>query len=382
MLRNRDESRWASPFNRYSSVREFLKSDLRLGGNTILHREKEIDIFVESRNSKITLVVFSAAMSRLHRTYPHFSGQGLAVAAGVNLISISEPLVQSNKLSVAWYLGDKQTGPLKPLLVSAVNHILQRLHSEETILFGASGGGFAAAHLAHSFPDSTAVVVNPRLSLERDAELPVKKYLQIAHGIESNGVLTDRHKRYLTNYGPTNIEDIAVNGLNHELLIYQNVLDASFLRHQLLPFITTVGADPRLHIKFNSDRPGHVPIPSAEVKNILRVLTSNTNKKQSIKQAGFLPNHEASFHALSLLPDISLEMSQTIKREKHLRKEIQEQGNIPNTALNDFKDKYQKLVEENNQYRAIIDRKNSSLHSLSLNSRLLIDKISDSKTSP
>lgn len=149
---------------------------------------------MEDRKASTALVVFNAALSREVEEVPNFSGLKLAVNLGVNLIALSDPLLENKNISVAWYLGDSQTGPLRDLIASVINHVLADLGSAGTIFLCASGGEFAAGHTAALFPDSITLLVNPGLSLERKSRQKMKVYLNEVHGVCSDGFIGEKER--------------------------------------------------------------------------------------------------------------------------------------------------------------------------------------------
>jgi len=367
MYRTRDEGRWNVPFHHYSSFKEFLEHPTHRGVHTFNYKNREIDILLESRESNTTLIVFSAAIAFTRKHTPYFSGRALAEKVGANLIAISEPMLYYSGISVAWYLGDNVTGPLRPVLTASIRHILDQLGSTKTILFGASGGGFAAAHLASDFPDSIGLLLNPRLSLERSSKSHMQRYFEHAHQTKIDGELAKRHKTLLSNYAPLNIEDQAKTGLNHDLLIYQNLLDASFIQHQFLPFMSVIRQDIRLRIRFENDGPGHVPVPSQRLRQIVQVLAKTTNTQDAIKAAGFAPQSRASIRAIEKLPRISRDFISITKQEatsKTKNEYLREQNTYMMDAKLNLEDRNKALKTQNSNLskrNQSLERQNQSL---------------------
>ncbi len=318
-MRTRNESRWDVPFHHYGSLQEFLAAPLQAGGNTFIHNDREIDLLIEDRAADTTLVVFNGAIPLNVQYLPYFTGLGLAKDLRFNLVAVSDPALVHQHMTVAWYLGDEVTGPLRPILVPSIQHALDSLGGNQTIFFGASGGGFAAAHFAHAFPDCTALLINPRLTLERRAQDKLATYLRLGHRLDTNGAMTDAVRELLADYGPTQIAATVQQGLNHDLLIYQNFFDATFLQHHLLPFLQGAGADPRCFVRFANDGHGHVPIPPATVRDILGTLAAIP--KDSIHTAGFSPASEAPALSGQFLPEIAKRLDTLSKQNRRLGRE-------------------------------------------------------------
>lgn len=305
MQRTRNEKRWKVEFSHYGSIHEFTKEKRGDGAHSIQVNGQPLDFLVENRNAETTLVVFSGALSLSAKHTPAFSGLRVAADTGVNLIAVADPSMDMGEITVAWYLGNSVTGPLRSHLSRAIHHLLEGLGSTRTILFGGSGGGYAAAHLAYEFPDSIAFIFNPRLTLDRRAERALKRYFNQCHDTASNGKLGPSHLQILKSYGPVNISSLATSSLKHDLLIYQNLLDPEFLEHQLLPYLNETAQDSRLQLRFSADNVGHGPIPEDIVRNIIVALVEHGDQDQAITQAGFLPRDEAITSAIHYYPQVA-----------------------------------------------------------------------------
>jgi hypothetical protein len=317
MHRTRNIEHWNTTFHNYPTFQDFLRTpDLQPGGHTINHNDRPLDILIEPRNSDATLVVFNAAISLNHTTTPYFTGRKLAKDANINLIAIADPTLYYGELSIAWYLGDTTTGPLRPIISPVLHHIINQLDSTRTILFGASGGGFAAAHLAQDFPDSIALAINPRLSLERQSRSKMAAYLKNAHQTKSNGIITETERALLADYGPTRLKDQVQTGLNHDLLIYQNLLDYEFIEHQLAPFLKNTDGTDRLWLRYAVDKPGHAAIPPDTVRTILMTLATAPNQQAAIQASGFTPSDQTHHHLLEHLPTVGTQMA-SLHAERH-----------------------------------------------------------------
>ena len=318
-MRTRNETRWSVPFRHYASLETFLAAPLQTGGNTFQHNGREIDLLIENRGSTTTLVVFNGAIPLNVQDLPYFTGRGIAEDLGLNLIAVSDPVLIHRDVTVAWYLGDETTGPLRPVIVPAIRHALKQLGGITTILYGASGGGFAAAHYAQHFPNCCALLINPRLTLERRAQDTMATYLRSGHQLESTGAMTDSVRTLLADYGPTDLAAQAQQGLNHDLLIYQNFFDATFLQHHLLPFLRIAGTDSRCYVRLANDGYDHLPIPPGTVRQILGILTSG--RLSAIRTAGFVPAAETPNLTGAFLPEIAERLDSLSKQNRRLDRE-------------------------------------------------------------
>lgn len=304
MVRTRNLKRWRAENFVYSSLGEFLESSQTEGLHSIHYEGKILDLLVKDRGAKTTLVVFSGALSPKVKHTPAFSGLGLAEDTNVNLISVADPSMDKGEITVAWYLGDSNTGPIAEVLSKIITHAAANLKGTRLILFGGSGGGYAVTHLAHYFPESIAFVFNPRLNLELWSKKAIRIYLWNCLGIKSSGEIADSEREAITEYGPTKISTLYKDTANHDLLIYHNLLDPQFLQLQLFPFLKDVAESPRILLKFSVDRLGHGAILPTNARAIIRLLSEDTDRAQAIRSAGFRSRDEAYEHATLSYPHV------------------------------------------------------------------------------
>lgn len=283
MIRGRDESMW--PTTSYSSVDDFLGSSPRSGAHAIWLGGLYLDLLVEDRGARATLVVFHGAVNERQPTLPVFQGKAVAQAAGLNLITVSDPSLAMGDVDLAWFLGNRWIGPLRPLLVPVIKHVLAAMGSQETILLGGSGGGYAAIRFAHDFPDSLVLALNPRLNLGVRPRAQVDQYLRACHKV-TGPTASSRIRREF-------VPDMAIEGPYEELafylLIWQNTGDAIYMEHQLSPVLQRAGVSSRIFVRFDSFGRGHRPVPSEEVKRVCTLLGGEGEALQRIERAGFQP---------------------------------------------------------------------------------------------
>ncbi|MEV8144220.1 hypothetical protein [Specibacter sp. NPDC078709] len=324
MQRVRNLSRWNVDCFDYESPELFFGMRTTSGAHAIQYNGQILDLLVKDRGSSTTLVVFSGALSSKAKHTPAFGGRALAEDTGVNLIAVADPSMNMGEITVAWYLGNSHTGPLRSVLSDLIRHVVVSLGGTRTIMFGGSGGGFAAAHLAHDFPDSIALICNPRLSLERWSERPLRKYFNNCHNRLFSGQLTDDDRQFLAPYGPIEISALKDGPFNHDLLIYHNLLDPWFLNLQLFPFLEATPEDSRLKLQFSMDKLGHGGIPAHQVRRIVSQLAQDIDTESAIISAGFLPRHRATNSALLKYPDVAFSMQKTEEEYEQIQLRLNE----------------------------------------------------------
>ncbi len=303
MPRSRNIRQWKQPNFAFNTFEEFYSESRTQGLFTIRHNGDYLDFLVHDNRSRTTLVVFSGALSIKAKFTPAFSGIKLSQDTGVNLIAISDPSMSMGDITVAWYLGNEKIGSIAPYVTSAIQHIIKSLGSKNTIIFGGSGGGYAAARYAYEFPGCTAFIFNPRLNLEKWAEGPLKRYFRYALGHNVNWPLSKGQLQEIEKYGPLRISDLAQGKRNHKLLIYQNLLDYNFLDLQVLPFMKESFGDENVLYRFELDDLGHNPIPSDKVREIIKILSLDMTDEEKFNKAKFISANTSIQTLLSLIAE-------------------------------------------------------------------------------
>lgn len=281
--RRRDTSRWG--FSRhYESLELFLANPVGEGLHTVLFGDRNIDFLIRNRGSDTTVLVFHGALSPRQRTVPYLVGEGIARASGLNLVSLADPTLEVGELACAWFLGDREIGNLKACFKPIIDHILASLGSSNLILFGGSGGGYAAINFGDMFPDSVVLAMNPRLNLDGYPRSTAAQYLKIAHRAETITPMRRIKREFFT-------PNLAINRLgtaNCDILLYQNRNDERYLNHQVIPFVETLKEDPRLYVKLFEGKPGHSPAPTEDLAALLTQIASELRRTQrNFESMGF-----------------------------------------------------------------------------------------------
>lgn len=307
MSRVRDESKWK--FRHYSDTKDFLSNRIESGAHSIPYKGLNLDLFVEDRKSPVTIIVFHSAVPDSVKTYPVFAGEKMTADVGVNLISVSDPSLAIPGVFLGWHLGNSITGPLKEIWRELITHILEDLRSEREILFGASGGAFAAANIATDFPSSIAFLVNPRVSLHRMSKVHLSNYFELCHGWKPISTVTQAHLEFMSQFGITDLKQSVSARMNHHVAIYQNLGDARFLTQQVLPLMAEIGNHPQVHLRLSSDKPGHSSIPGATLREILRSLASHDDVPDALNDAGFAEFYTSLTKGIEGYPSLIEEVS-------------------------------------------------------------------------
>lgn len=85
-------------------------------------------------------------------------------------------------LTIGWYAGTQQVDHLQRDLTGIIRSLVGRTR---VVLFGPSGGAFAALEQAPRFPGSTVLVSNPLTHVNLEPREHVDQYFRLAWGLDS-----------------------------------------------------------------------------------------------------------------------------------------------------------------------------------------------------
>lgn len=293
MLRTRNTEGF-KPHTQYETATGFLGSQITTGYHTIKLGTQTLDLLVIDRNASATLVVFHSALPESIKSVPVLQGRSLSRDSGMNLIAIADPSLELGDVDLCWYLGNRGTGKLRPIMSPLIRHALEALETKRTVLFGASGGGYAAVNFGQDFPGSLVLAVNPRLDLTARPPAKVPEYLRVCH----NAVSATPQQRIRKEFVVERLTESFSNGLPFDLLLFQNTGDVVYTSHQARPFLEEHSEDPRLFSRMEHTSSGHTPIPGQTLRAILSALSNAEQPRaEAIAQAGF-KSHTKEAHQL------------------------------------------------------------------------------------
>lgn len=231
-----DLYQWGSPVLENESL-EFIEN----GIYRFRRRETFIDIKVEGveflKPGGSALVCFGGAVTeRTRKMAPFFSGSGIAKNLKLPILSIADPtLYMAQDLSLAWYAGNN----LIPSLQSDLAEILDKFSQAcktKLILFGGSGGGFAALAIQSFMNTNPSVFVwNPQTSISKYGSNPVNLYLKYAF---PNEFSSERHDSFAVLQSAGVIHDLNVSFLQRSKVLYvQNISDSHHVDSHAKPFL-------------------------------------------------------------------------------------------------------------------------------------------------
>lgn len=285
-MRRRDIHRWGVG-KLYPDDQAFLNEPLSSGLHSIQLGNELLELFIEDRSAETTLVSFQHRVS-VRTPYPTFVGMGAAGRTGANLIAVADPGVALDpQVRLAWYLGTRSIGPLKPILLPILKKSITELGGSRTVFFGTSGGGYPAVDYAREFPASIGLTINPMLGFNNQNQRDLDRYMDGCHP----GLSSTPYKRVRSEYAQ-NLAEIIPRDADCFYAMYHNLQDAEFYAAHHAPFVQHRRGDLRIWERLENDGEGHLPIPKPRLDSILRSLSDVTNSiPEGLTKAGFyVPN--------------------------------------------------------------------------------------------
>lgn len=283
-MRARDTSRFGIGLL-YPNLQSFLSETPRSGLHTIQIGDRFLDLLIRDRGAGTTFVTFQHRIS-VRTPYPKLVGDGFVGELGANLVAISDPgVVTSNDVRLAWYLGDRATGPLKDHLLPVIFHVLWSIGQERYVFFGTSGGGYAAMDYGSEFDDAVIFTVNPRLGFTRPGQetRDLKTYIEHCHAPKGRTPYERVKRKYAKNLAET----VPPNA-NFHALMYHNIGDAAYLKSNQEDFVNARRNDLKLYQRLDFDGEGHVPIPGDKLRRIAGTIANvNLSIEEAALRAGF-----------------------------------------------------------------------------------------------
>lgn len=251
---------------RYASLEEFLNRDYRAQGDLeILHGRRPLHVRWQDRGSDTTLVIFSAAVARAVTTVPIYSGRGSTAELDANVLMISDPaLKRSQKLRLGWYAGSRD----HPHAQRDIGRIVTSLAGDSRIvLFGGSGGGYAALEQALRLPGATVLVSNPQTNIERYDQLAIDLYLKLAWGRTTFDGIPIRRSV---------VEDYS-RPVDANVVYIQNLGDTHHVNEHRRPFLESLHHTNRVHLITPSFGDGHIGPGNKCFSELFTLMTSEAD---------------------------------------------------------------------------------------------------------
>lgn len=187
------------------------------------------------------LVVFHGALQREKYRLPRFEYKNSLKSFDGSVLFVGDPtLYLHEQLQLAWYVGT-EVDDGHAIVSRLVKAVADGLGTDDVVLAGSSGGGFAALAVSRFVPGSTALAFSPQTSIERYHRGYGRKLATIAFpedGAAPDSLRTHRHRFDLsTAYGSWN--------RTNRILYVQNSGDAFHLTQHCSRFVPVLGLQPR-----------------------------------------------------------------------------------------------------------------------------------------
>lgn len=181
-------------------------------------------------------------------------------------------------------MGNRAVGKLKPILTPIISTAVESLGTKRLIFFGNSGGGYPALEYGAMYPDSIGFTVNPMLGFNYQNERDFVDYMAGCHP----GLGRTAYRRVYSDYAVDLAESIE-KGADFHAVMYHNINDREYYEAHHKPFVETRKNDLQIFERFDSDDPGHTPIPKATLDEIIRELANTqVDEPTAVKNAGFI----------------------------------------------------------------------------------------------
>lgn len=255
----------------HDSVEELIAQLGKAGVHSTLNTALPLDVLSEPRTKRDArtplLVTFPAAITA-DRTYPYFSGRGVAASVGMDLLAFSDPaLAVSTRFGSNFFMGTSKFDPA-PHIETAIRAMV----GERPLIFlGSSAGGFPALKFGNLFPDSVTLAINPVTDLMLN-----DTFLQVGAKITFPRWAYQRI---------SSERQTVVRGAANLVVYAQNLQDQKFIRtHAARYFASLLRDDDQILLLTREWGSGHVPMPTEEIVEALEAIKTKS-APQALKKA-------------------------------------------------------------------------------------------------
>ncbi|GAA1339219.1 hypothetical protein GCM10009594_08100 [Kocuria palustris] len=242
-------------------------------GNIQIDEGLPIHLHWTPKDSNVTVVTFTGSVSKDHEHVPSFTGYTMSRGIDANILMISDPtLILDRSLMLAWYQGSLA----QPELPQLITRIIRSVAGDDRIvLFGSSGGGYAALDQARRLPGSTAIASNPQTDLRRYWPSPVNEYLRTAWYADLE------HLDQLPSGpdGPSiSMVDAYRDPVECDVIYVQGAQDAHHITHHQRPFLAAIDSSTRLIQRSADFGPGHAPGSREAFRRLITAAVKTPDK--------------------------------------------------------------------------------------------------------
>lgn len=248
----------------FDSISDFESASTIPSGNIQIDDGLPIHLHWTGVQAAVTVVAFSGAVSNKYLSVPAFNGHSITRDLPANVLLVSDPtLILDRALGLGWYLGSRD----QPDLPDKINRIIRAAAGRSrVVLFGSSGGGFAALDQGRRLPGSTVLACNPQTDVSRYVPAAVNKYLDVAFG---SSVETLRDSTSANGHPEMSVVDAFGHPLDCHVVYVQGSQDAFHLENHRGPFLEGLHPDNSVIVRSADFGPGHAPASRDAFRRLL-----------------------------------------------------------------------------------------------------------------
>lgn len=265
------DTRYAAPVFRWSSseamtigsevkARHVIEPDPSAGQIESLEA-----LLIQKDNTKLVVILQGALGVGMDT--PRFEWVRALGDQQTTQLFISDSSLDSAKdFYLSWYFGT-ETDDVQTRLATLIREVQRQIGAESVVLFGNSGGGYAALTLGQMIPGSTALAYNPQIFIDR------WPYFKIFMQHRFGGAMTTQSLREKFPHRMSFLQRITDNGVTEKFVYVQNTGDHYHVNLHFnqtaeylgLPASGGVTVDGKSRLLLEDHGPGHIPPPAASV---------------------------------------------------------------------------------------------------------------------
>jgi hypothetical protein len=302
----RSDTRWGRSVIEWPSLDAFLATkEVQSGVHSVpigefVGKPINYDFFLTARSGTVLLCHFHGNAPREGNILPVFTGFGVTSSIATSMFIPSDSvLALDTGLTLAWHFGCKGIR-LQAITASIVKKLQSILYAPRVVVWGGSGGGFAAIRVAKDLPNAIALVWNPQTNIAKYGKSQVTRYLHAAFPtIVDIGSLPSERDQY-----PSLCTDQFCEGYQGRILYLQERTDWHVLAH-LDPFVarfcgkalSNISDSPifsgcvtdQLYLHLGHWGNGHVPPSKDSLTKILTLLSDVTMSLENLENLKCFP---------------------------------------------------------------------------------------------
>lgn len=223
---------------------------------------QEIESLLIRGNDNTLIVPLQGALGRNMET-PRFEWVRALGNRKESLLFISDSALSDQRdLYLSWYFGTAQDD-VQERIARYIEHVASKIGATKIVLFGHSGGGYAAIALGQRIRNSRALALNPQVHIERWPYCPT--FIKRVFGESKTFAELDNEFPQRTNL----LRLLESKDSYERLVVLQNEGDETHVVPQFgslaaflnIPPTGGTSADGKIHLVLENHGPGHIAPP-------------------------------------------------------------------------------------------------------------------------